>query len=343
MQYSQAIAKSGGTAMRRTTLGYRQSGFILLVVLGAVLVLSALLFGFNHAARTSLNTADSFYATEQLRHSAWAGLQIAGAAIRDTNDPYKDPRFARLLSGENRFPVGDTSCSITIHEENGLLNVNRLKTPDGQLDRKHIDQLLRLIDAVNREQHDLPRIEYGLVPALIDWTDADDEVTYLAFVKQDNLGAERDYYERRDPPRSCKNAPLDALEELLWVKGVTPENFQRLRPYLTCLGDGKVNINAAPKLVLQSLSEQIDDAIAQMILAQRQLQPFGTVAELRNVPGMTDNIYLALKDLITVSPPERYYRVTSRAEAAERKCTLEAVLRRNTQARNVDISEYREL
>jgi general secretion pathway protein K len=329
--------------MRRTTLGYRQSGFILIVVLGAVLVLSALLFGFNHAARTNLNTADSFYKTEQLRHSAWAGLQIAIAAIRDTNDLYRDPRFAKLLTGENTFPVGDTSCSIAIHEENGLLNVNRLKTPDGQLDRKHIDQLLRLIDGINREQRDAPRIGYGVVPAVIDWTDADDEVAYLAFVKQDNMGAERDYYEMRDPPRSCKNAPMDALEELLWVKGVTPESFNRLRPYLTCLGDGKVNVNAAPKLVLESLSEQIDDAIAQMILAQRKLKPFGTIAELRNVPGMTDNIYQAIKDTITVSPAERYYRVTSQANAAERKCTIEAVLRRNTQARNVDISEYREL
>jgi general secretion pathway protein K len=181
------------------------------------------------------------------------------------------------------------------------------------------------------------------VPALIDWTDKDDEVTCLTFVQQDNLGAERDYYERRDPPRTCKNAPLDVVEEILGIKGITPENFQRLRPYLTCLGDGKVNINAAPKLVLQSLSEQIDEAIAQMILAQRQRKPFGTIGELRNVPGMTDNIYQAIKDRITVSPSERYYRVTSQAKAAERKCTLEAVLRRNMQAGNVDISEYREL
>jgi type II secretory pathway component PulK len=143
--------------MRRTTLGYRQGGFILIVVLGAVLVLSALLFGFNHAARTSLNTADSFCGTEQLRHSAWAGVQIAIAAIRDANDLHRDPRFAKLLAGANTFPVGDTQCSITVHEENGLLNVNRLKTAEGQLDRKHIDQFLRLIDGLNREQREAPR------------------------------------------------------------------------------------------------------------------------------------------------------------------------------------------
>ncbi len=40
----------GRTTMTRNSLGYRQSGFILIVVLGAVLVLSGLLFGFNQMA-----------------------------------------------------------------------------------------------------------------------------------------------------------------------------------------------------------------------------------------------------------------------------------------------------
>ena len=329
--------------MRRNGLGYRQSGFILIVVLGAVLVLSALLFGFNQAARTNLNAADSFYRAEQLRSSAWAGLQVVTAAIRDVNDLTRDRRTAKLLTGKSTFSIADTSCSVTITEESGLLNVNRLKGMTGQLDRQRIDQFLRLIDLTNRGHDDVPRIGYGIVPAVIDWTDADDEVTCLAFVQQENMGAERDYYETREPPRSCRNAPIDTVDELLSVRGFTPEIFERLRPFLTCRGDGKINMNTAPKLVIESLSEQIDDALAQMIVGQRQLRPFGTTGELRNVPGMTDNIYQAIKDLITVNPTERCYRVTSQANAEDRKCTIEAVLRRNTQAGNVDMVSYREL
>ncbi len=329
--------------MRRTRLGYQQSGFILIVVLGAVLVLSALLFAFNQATHTHLKAADSFYQAEQVRHTAWAGLQVVVATVRDTNDLTRDPRTAKLLAGENKFSIADVNCSVAITEESGLLNVNGLKAPNGQLDRQRIDQFLRLIDLANRGHDDRPRIGYGIVPAVIDWIDADDEVTCLAFVQQENMGAERDYYEARAPRRSCRNAPLDAVDELLSVKGVTPEIFERLRPFLTCRGDGKVNINTAPKLVIESLSEQIDDALARMIVGQRQQKPFGTTAEVRNVPGMTDNIYQAIKDLITVNPTERCYRVTSRANIEERKCTLEAVLRRNTQAGNVDMVSYREL
>ena len=63
--------------MRRDRQEYRQNGFILIVVLGAVLMLSALLYGFNQATRTSLDKADGFCSAEQVWNSAWAGLQIA--------------------------------------------------------------------------------------------------------------------------------------------------------------------------------------------------------------------------------------------------------------------------
>jgi len=329
--------------MRRNRLGYKQGGFILIIVLGAVLALSALLFAFNQAARTNLNMADGLYRTEQLRNSAWAGLQIAVAAIRDTDNIYADSRLVNLLTGENTFSIGDTSCSVTITEESGLLNVNRLKDEGGQLDRKRIDQFLRLIDVLNRQENDSQRIGYGIVPALIDWVDADDEATYLPFVQHENVGAENGHYQMQDPPYSCRNEPMDTLDELQWVKGVTPDGFRRLRPLLTCMGDGRININAAPKPVIESLSERLDAALAQMIVNQRKLRPFKTTAELRNVPGMTDNVYQAIKDMITLSPDERYYRVISQGSVPDRKCTIEAVLRRNTQAGNVDTILYREL
>jgi general secretion pathway protein K len=322
---------------------YRQNGFILIVVLGAVLALSALLFGFSQTTHRSLAAADSLYRTEQLRSGAWGGLQIALAAARDANDPYQDPRFAKLLTSENRFAIGDANCSVTMSEENGLLNINRLKNTDGQLDRRRIDQFLRLIDLLNREQGQTQRIGYGIVPAIIDWTDTDDEVTCLAFVGQENMGAESDYYEMQNPPGSCRNGPMATVDELLEVKGMTPESWRRLRPFLTCVGDGKININAAPQLVIESLSERMDAALAQMIVRQRKLKPFASTADLKNVPGMTDNLYQSIKDAVTVNPAERYYRVTVQGSAAQRQCTIEATIRRNTQAGSVDILLYREL
>jgi len=328
--------------MRRTRRGYRQDGFILIVVLGAVLMLSALLFGFNQRSRSSLDKADGFYRTEQAWDGAWAGVQIAVATIRDVNDICTDPQFAKLLRGENTFSLEDANCAITIAEENGLLNVNRLKSEDGELDRRRIDQFLRLIDQLNRQQKDSQRIGYGILPCVIDWIDGDDDVTCLPFVKQENTGAEDGYYGMRPQPYSCRNRPVDSLDELRWVKGMTSQSFCLLRPFLTCVGDGKININAAPKLVIQSLSEQIDAALAEMIVNQRKLRPFRTTMELRNIPGMTDKIHRSFRDSITISPAERFYRITSQGRVQDHKCTIEALLRRNTQAGTVDIVQYRE-
>src|SRR5512145_2964701 len=105
--------------MRRSRTRHPKGGFVLIAVLGAVLVLCALVFSFTQATRTNLGAADSFYRTEQVRNGAWAGLNIALAAIRDTNDLQVEPRLAKLLTGENRFSIDEASCSITIAEENG--------------------------------------------------------------------------------------------------------------------------------------------------------------------------------------------------------------------------------
>jgi len=315
---------------------------VLIVVLATVLALSALLFGFYRTTRTSLAKAESFLRTEQAWNAAWGGLQVARTIVRDVNALGSDLSSGRQATSPITFPIGDANCAVTITPESGLVNVNRLKSADGQLDRRRIDQFLRLIDLVNRRHKDQPPLDYGVVPALIDWVDQDDEVTCLDFVQRDNTGAENDHYQTCTPPYSCHNGPVDAVGELVHVKGMTPEALARLRPFLTCVGDGTIDLNAAPKTVLESLSEQIDAALAEMIIRQREFRPFTTMAQVRGVPGMTDSICHDIESLVTLTPTERFYRVTSHGRIREHKCTIEALLQRNPQAGTADIMQYRE-
>jgi general secretion pathway protein K len=328
--------------MRQNTPQTRQNGFILIVVLGAVVVLTVLLFGFHRTTRVRLGAANDLAKAEQAGNCARAGVSVAVAAIGATGDPRSESRLSKLLAGETTIPVGDGACTLTIMEEAGFLNVNSLQRQTGELDRARIDQFLRLIDLLNRQKPGLPRISYGIVPAMIDWIDQDGDVTYLAFVNDDNVGAEEGYYSSLDPPRHCRNRPADVVDDLLGAKGMTPETLGRLRESLTTFGDGKVNINAAPKLVLESLCEQMSPALVEMIVSQRRLKPFRSIVELKDVPGMTDNIYQTIRDTITTGQEDRYYRVLSRGTVQDLSFTAEAVLRRNTQAGNVDIVQYRE-
>ena len=343
-RFTQAIDRhGGGEAVTTMTSRPRQGGFVLLVVLSVVMALCTLLFGFARTTRMSLAQADSFYRTEQAWNGAWGGLQLALAMIRDANDAGLDPRYAKLLTAENTFSVGDANCAVVVGAEDGLLNVNHLTAPDGQPDRKRIDQFLRLIDVLNHEQKE-HRLS-GTASCRRRSTGWTGTTTWRLWrsCSMTTWGRRMTTTRRAHRPYPCRNGPVNALEELLWVKGMTPESFARLRPSLTCMGDGKIDINAAPKPVLQSLSEQMDAALADMIIQQRKRKPFLSLGELRNLPGMTDAVCGDIGALCTVNPPEHFYRVTSQGRLQDYHCTIEALLRRNTQAGTVDIIQYREL
>ena len=327
--------------MMRVRSPIRNRGFVLIVVLSGVLLLSALLFSFSRSTLTDLDRAEGLQASEQAVNCAKAGLNVAIAVIRDTNNIYADAQLAGLRTTGQTLSIADGTCTIRISEESGRLNLNALKDKNGQLNRAALDQFLRLIDLANRDDQKRP-ISYEIVPAVIDWIDADDDVTFLPFVKTNGQGAEDGYYAALDTPYRCKNRPMDTVDELQWVKGGSPEILERLRDVLTVAGDSRVNINAAPKRVIESLCEQMDPTLAEMIVQQRQMRPFKSVTEIKEVPGMPDNVYQAIRSRVTVDSKDRYYRVYSQADVGEHHGQIEAVLRRNTRAGNVDIILYKE-
>jgi Type II secretion system (T2SS), protein K len=61
----------------------------------------------------------------------------------------------------------------------------------------------------------LPGMTEDIADAILDWLDTDDEPR--------EFGAEVDYYSGLTPPYGCKNGPVDTVEELLLVRGVTPQ------------------------------------------------------------------------------------------------------------------------
>lgn len=329
--------------MRLNRTKTKQGGFVVVVVLCTIIMLAVLLFGFNRKSRAELLAVGRTQKSAQALNCARAGLNIAIAALKSPADIDTNGRLMVLLSGEKSIAVGDGTCSITVTEESGKLNVNLLKSKTGVLNRTRIDQLLRLIDLLNRRRLDDLHIGYTLVPSIVDWTDSDELRTCLPFVKNENLGAESDYYVGLEPPYRCKNNSLDTTEELLLVKGITPQIFERIRDYVTVKGDGKVNINCASKLVLETLSENMDPALAQMLIDRRKIRPFETIAQLRDVPGMTDGVYNAIRKTATVRSTDRHYRLTSRGNVGNISCTIVALLRRNTATKSIDVIVCKEL
>lgn len=320
----------------------RQNGFVIIVVLCIVMMLAVMLFGFNSESRMNLRVVENSMRSEQALNCARAGLNITIAAIRNTVDESTSEPLQKLLSEKNTFDLFVGTCSITMVDESSKLNINLLKNKHGKLDRARIDQLLRLIDVINKDIPDDLAISHGLVPSIIDWVDNDDQVTYLPFIKSKNIGAESNYYNRLKMPYACKDRQFDTIQELLLVKGMTAQTYTAIRDYITVYGDGKININCASRPVIESLSEKMDSALARLIIEQRKYQPFRSVTQLRNVPGMTDEIYYDINKSITVDNQSQYYHVTSCGTVDDSDCTIIAVIRENTKTKNIEVVVYEE-
>ena len=328
-----------------------EKGFVLIAVLLIVSLLAAFIIEFNYQSRIKIHLADNFNLSAQALHNADAGIAIAMAALRQNNDLLSNENTRPFFSGTLEIPIDDGSCTISVAEESGKININALCTRDGQVIKSRVEQLLRLIDLINKQYEGGSPVSYSLVPAIIDWVDSDDNVTILPFIQKQNSGAENDYYQNLDEPYHCKNAPFEVLSELLLVKGMTNEIFYGrpgdksagiksvpgINQYLTIYGDGKININEASAMVIQSLSENMSLALAQNIVEKRQFGRYSNIEQLKQVPGMTDEIYETISPLITLETNEIYYVVTSTGIAGEFQRAVKVVLRKNPSTLKIDV------
>jgi type II secretory pathway component PulK len=124
--------------------------------------------------------------------------------VQPSDRPYLRGRFSIISpSGPDDPPGNDPPFRFGVIDEGGKINLNTLM----------------IIDPTGNALHDrlmvLPNMTEDVADAIVDWIDADN-------VPRAN-GAEDSYYQSLMPPYHCKNGPLDSLEELLLVRGVTPE------------------------------------------------------------------------------------------------------------------------
>ena len=114
--------------------------------------------------------------------------------------------------------------------------------------------------------------------ALLDWIDTDN-LHHLQ-------GAETEYYLKQTPEYYCKNNKIQVLDELLLVRGVTPDLYYGnddhpgLVDFLSVYGaEDKVDINSASPAVFQ-LIEGLEDGERTEIFSFRQKTPFRQLNEV---------------------------------------------------------------
>jgi type II secretory pathway component PulK len=136
---------------------------------------------------------------------------------------------------------GSLKARYGIVDENRKININKANN-------QVLERLFQLALGFNESS------SIELAASIIDWRDADSMLSIP-------IGsAENSYYTNSAYPYEAKNADIEALDELLLVKGMTPDILEKLRNYITIYGQGRVNVNTASKIVLLALGLDKDMA-----------------------------------------------------------------------------------
>jgi general secretion pathway protein K len=252
-----------------------QRGMALLLTILLVSLMVAVTMGFNTSSRQDLYDAANLRDGVKLGYTAKSALNLAREVLsldaHESNHDSLHETWAQLpaLSSYSSALLGGQRVELAVVDHSGRIQVNALvNATNPQAVEAQRGLLERFLLS---EEFELSKDEVEeILAALQDWLDSDDEVSGLG-------GAEDAYYRSLDPPYACGNAPMEFIEELLLVKGISRELFYGkedrpgLRDYLTTYGkDGKININTADPMVLRALADRLDTKLAEAMVAYRQ-------------------------------------------------------------------------
>ncbi len=270
-----------------------QRGVALLLTLLTISFLVVMTVRLLGDVKQQINDAANIRETVRLDSMVDAGLSLAQAAIYSdlkTNayDTFHDS-WAGFSSEQLQAFTGEISLEIAVTGLSGLLQINTLlvsnienededaedseETPE-EIEEQQQAQAVGLYQiwirfllsgrfAVEDEQQAIE-----ILDSILDWLDADDD--------ERPYGAETGYYQSLTTPYNCNNGLVAAAEELLLVKGITPQLFygdgeyEGIGQYLTAAEEtGKINLNTAPAAVLGALSSQLDTDMVEELIEYR--------------------------------------------------------------------------
>lgn len=241
---------------------WQRTGSVLILVVWTICLLSILAVALGSRCAFALGLTDRL--EQQLRSSyiAAAGVQQAAqilnsdesVSVDGMNDVWANngALYEHLFGGGVFSISAPNAASPTKPALPGLIDQERFLN----LNTATPEMLKALIQGVAGTKS----LEAtSIAESIVDWRDKDKE--------QLPSGAEEYYYLGLSTPYECKNAPFESVEELLLIRGMTPEIFKRIRPYVTVYGSGAVNLNTAGEEVLYALG--LSSLSVQGLLAYR--------------------------------------------------------------------------
>lgn len=300
-----------------------RSGMALVLALMAISLLVAITVQLFTQVNWQMQASSNFRDSVSLDALNRSAINIARAALladQNTNkfdSQHDDWNF--LSDKELHTLLGSDKLTVNVSDLSGKLQVNALVSQEkdnnkrNQQEQLQYELWLRFLTSGRFAVED--EIEAGnLIDAIRDWLDADENVR--------DHGAEEGHYLALAQPYTPRNGPIQSLEELLLVRGMTDdifygnEDYPGIIEYLTDYGaDGTININSASAQVLQAMAPGLDEEMVQDFIAFRQneenKEKLANPQWYRQVTSIPGDIELD-KELATVT--SSYFSIASTVE-----------------------------
>jgi general secretion pathway protein K len=205
----------------------RSRGFALLIVLWTLVLIAFVVAQVTAAGRTEIRIAGNLAANAAAQAAADGAIY---EAIFHLADPRPEQRWA-LDGSEHALRIGQSRITLRLEDESGRINPNRAS-----------GELLRgLLQAAGNA----PENAAELARAITEWVGWASPARDPAVLSAEYRAAGLDY----TPPKS----PLESIDELERVRGMTPDLLSALRPHLTLFGPAEPNPASADPVVARAI------------------------------------------------------------------------------------------
>jgi general secretion pathway protein K len=252
-----------------------QKGIVLLAAILVVMVASAIIVSIIHAEAFSIRKTSRIQVLERANSYAfgledWARVLL----IRDSKESDTDHLAENWAIGIPGLPIEGGFLSGFLEDEQAKFNINNL---------------LRSEESVKRFQRlcDNLEVETTFIDPLLDWMDEDFDIRYPD-------GAEDQYETYR-----VANRPLSDISELMLIKNMTADMYQKLLPHITTLpAPTNINVNTLTDQVFLSLGEGLN---LDQYLEEREKEDF------KDIPSFIERLQLTIPPIDLSVSTEYFY------------------------------------
>jgi general secretion pathway protein K len=289
-----------------------QRGVALITAIVLVAIATVLAVHIGTRAALDLRRTAGLAALDQGWHVALGAEAWAAKVLADDLDDSETDHLAEAWAQPlPPLPVDGGEVRGALEDMQGRFNINNLVDAERNVDDESVIRFARLL------------VRVGANPAwaqkMADWIDADTD-------PQVPEGAEDGSYLSQNPPYRAANVLVATATEMMSLPGMTRDEFERIRPYVTALPVGTtVNLCTAKAPVLAAIFDDgMDFSDAELLASNRRdgCYPTKEIIQSTDPTGWQENLEL-------VDEKSDWFRAVTAVRIGTSELTLYSLIARN--------------